>query len=833
MTNKINRKKVFVFFTIFLFLLTFIPVLTPSVSAITISFGSINAQSSSVQNVSAVFNTARNSTQGSSTTSGLGGICNYDDGANFRVYRVYLRFSTAQISDTANVTNATLKLNVNDKGSGSHLIYVLEGGNAGGDSLPEPSNVEPDFSYLNWGVKLGQKTISALGDVDIYLNENLSSAVNLTGNTTLYLVYSTDYNAQEPTTDIDAVEISTSGARLEVTYINPVTDYSDYCYTGDIFGNINLIQSSQKFHEGQTDIEMNTVVRHVDMPVHDRMYDDYSNPASYHMVLNGNKYAGDEIVAYNVTMFSGGDYVISQQHLVRWNNLNLTLDNEKINIAFGIYSGDDYVRYTYPFVSKYDINNDGHEGWRRWHSDTDLFENGVFDGTLNYEYEIAYRIWHDCIDDDITGIVYEFENDTVFISPNDDGSLVFDVGDPVDYIVYSQDMSAQPYIYFNKDESNQENKTMTKQSVKGTFVPNSAGSWNISLVRGGAWKAGVNFTVNAITGNYIYSDPSVTRPFGKTNIYYNYTSVDGYNGCIKISTSDSIDDEYVIKTILVDNGTSGSVAQTFTSEGTYYLHLCAVYPNNVTYSIKQNIHYCYNTKDNSIVVHLQNPQLSPDYPTYQTYRFSHNYVGWDVTINENGVDFWHVGGVPEGDRQRELTTAGYRNVTLELLTNDGWIILAVTEYTVTGSKTDQGDTGEGGLFAQTINQYLNDDQQLLLALFIIIICALLPAMFAKKYEIKNLPVIIYLVCAIMGFGVSIYLELLPEYLVVLFAFALSSITVINILGNMGYLGSNAGSGYEDNTPEGEQAEQRTYRTGFGRRAGRVRETRIKKAKRRK
>lgn len=726
------------------------------------------------------FNTVRDATECISYTQGATPyVCCYLSGGTYYINRGIVRWDTSGIPDDATIESLTWTITIYSKGSGNQKFYLVNGFNAG--YTVSNSN----YDRNNWTYEHAVCWVNSTGSIEYTVNQNLTNSINLTGYTTYYVLHSKDYDNTAPTDDQQLAQMGLRDSDLTITYssTNETSNLSDYCAIGDLTQNICTNDyGTYKFLEAFYDIRLTEVIRGIDLPVTNEQYNYQNDANQYYININGVTYSGSASFSTEVFYCGSTQYT---QYLLTFENINHVLDNQKIKIAFGFKTNGDWDNWQRIALSNVDMNNDNYRTFKL-HSSTYYFADGIYNGNIQYGYEIPYRIWYDCFQQDIDDFVYDFESDTVFVSPASNGSLEYITGDPINYMVYSQDMTTQPYIHINKDESNLQTIPMNTPLETRVFTPLTAGSYNITLVRGGSWKAGINFTVyGQPVDNYIYTIPSKSYPFTNVKIYYNYTSGTGYDGRVIVSTSKIFSKTVYYELDYRTNGNeSGFRTWQPSKEGLYYVYLAVVYPNNLSYEVCRILHPCYYNYPNELTGHTE--VYLDSLEDYITWEYSHNFLLWDVVIRANNHVVAHVGNEALGTFTWTPSKTGIYNSTLEVLTNIGYICLDYHTFTVYGG-TDYDQDMDNDVSAIMDNTF-TDDQQFILGIGVILIGLFAPLYIIKRFNIKALPNMTYLFTGASGLGIAIWMGLLPLWIIVLFVFIFTSVIMWNVLGQMGILG---------------------------------------------
>jgi len=801
-----KQKSVAIFLLVF-FLFSIIIVVNPyyenNVSALGAQFSTVSSNSGHISKTHANWNTARDSATGGTTTSSTSSIGSYDAGIYY-FYRTILRFNTSGLNDTITITNVSLDFTVLGKGTGNHNYYIINGENAGGEYLTEPNANEPDYNRNNWGYEHAYGQITATGSHTIYIDQNLTNCINLTGNTSLYLIYSYDYENTVTASGTKYFSISSDSPKLTIAYTGVSEEItSDDCFIGNLYGNIGEnSQIKYKFFEFIYAVDQwDALITRIDIPISINQWNYHNTASDYYLFINGHVFSNPTVSDITLNWFG----YTNNHKLFTFDNLNIEnlVGRSKngqwwhTNIAVGYKINGVWKNWQYFLFGANDLNGDGSQLLRVHNSET-FFYYDSHDGTDYNNYEVPYRLWYDCYEVNPNDIIYEFDSDTVFISPAENGTLKFNVGDPVAYMVYSEDMTTQPYIKINKDESTIETITMLSNPQSRVFMPLENGEYNVSLVRGGIWRAGVNFTVYGQDAeNYIYTIPPKSYPYQNVQTYYNFTQNDGYGGRLIISESNNFQDTtYYISSIDIPNNSSGSkaVGHLFTEEKNYYLFICAVYPNNRTFEIESTIHPCF--FDQSPMLEGRYPEVFIDQDgfNFQVFDYAHNYVLWDVIIKisdtKNTLKTYHVGQQNHGSITHYEYFEGFRNSTLELLTNTGYII--IDYYSYWAKKYGQGvpDAQDDDVIQEALDEAFDEWQKFLIGVGIIMIFVFLPLWFAKQYNFPNIPNVLYLFSGLIGYAIALRYRMFDIYTVILFAIAFIGAIIWSILGQMGMLGGS-------------------------------------------
>jgi hypothetical protein len=168
--------------------------------------------------IDTVYNTARmQATSGISYTTSLDIGQNYGD-PNYAVWRSFVYFDTSSISDSANITSATLSLYGSTDGSIVDFNITIQSDN--GTSYPHDPYVAADYDqslYVDSGGTFNTASFVTGAYNDITLNATGIGWINLTGTTKLALRSSRDIAGSVPTGN-EYIVCQTSTVKLTIVY---------------------------------------------------------------------------------------------------------------------------------------------------------------------------------------------------------------------------------------------------------------------------------------------------------------------------------------------------------------------------------------------------------------------------------------------------------------------------------------------------------------------------------------------------------------------------------------------------------------------------------------
>lgn len=749
-------------FVVFIFMLgCFNLLFVEDVSASFMSFGDIDSRTVGFTRAFAVgWDTVRDSVSASDSHDTNYYVGVWKSGASYCFGRSIFVFNTSDIPDGATITNVTVTIDVSENNGDKNDYYLVNA------DLVGVTTENADYNRSLWGESYGKTDITGTGYKEVYVSENLTTCINDTGFTMLYLVNQLDYEDDEAGSGgKDNMFIDHDHTSIGITFSGgsgAEPDYTGLCYVGDYSMDYGVYNDFDTyFLEYEYNEFFNGVVDTVEFLISNAQYTWNSDYENYYMCLNGNLYSSPSLESYTLNGFNCYKLIYT---------VNEAFTDEYLSFAFGNKRSGDWSRWEQTIVvvdEDSDQNNDDMVAMK-FHNDYPMFMNGVYDGKAKYAFQLPVRFWYDC--SEVDDIVYDFDSDTVFVSPAPNGTLGFNVGDTVSYFVYSNDMSVQPYIYINKDESNYAIITMTKRSYEGYLPVTDDGSYNVTLIRGGAFKDGVNFTVYPMdSSNYVYVSPKKTNPNSHVLIYYNYSSLNGYSGQIVVSSSSNYLNVYSrIRSYFLNPNTSGVKDLFLELEGTYYIYLCTEYATGELYLVDEDICYCYYGRENSLTVQDSNIPVK----TYQTFDYSHKFVGWSVVIKINREVVGDVGSCSYGEFIYYEPSKRVCNATLELLTDEGYIILDYCTYSVGGAVEEDSDSGYMGLTVGQFNFIVG-----LIVMIMWLIMAILIVLRVRSESINTMVVALFLM---IGLGTNIYFNLWDIWFGALVALVLVGVIILMI-----------------------------------------------------
>lgn len=292
------------------------------------------------------------------------------------------------------------------------------------------------------------------------------------------------------------------------------------------------------------------------------------------------------------------------------------------------------------------------------------------------------------------------------------------------------------------------------------YVLLDTGKYMFAIYRNSIRKASVNVTVTAGThDNFLmWSYPNPNTYGSQFTIGVKYYNPTGGNGMILIDTEPSMNlsSSYRDYTLYCNTTTNHTLNQ----YGNYYIQL--YYSNDdVNFFHFSECDLYQQLAESSI------DEINVKYKTYtltsssdsftQEYTGFHNWLGWTVNVVVNNNTISNVGSTTSFKSQQTISTPGYRNVKLVVITTNGTRLLAETSFTVT-------DIPSGGGTEQDQFDLLFGPYKFVFAIGIIIMFVIMPMVVASRLGME-LPMMVNLASGALGMSFVVLAGLIPQWVV--------------------------------------------------------------------
>jgi len=568
------------------------------------------------------------------------------------------------------------------------------------------------------------------------------------------------------------VRSNTPASLLFTRYDDFVIKYTTTS-TGGSYGNLddyNLIGYTDKtsytdlnhpYLEKLYNLEVNTIIRGVDLQVSTGQYNSDSNLSHYHLNINNNAFGTSGHPSYFFPNPSGYGYIL------RW-VYSLNIQEQKPVFEFGHSQKIGLYAYwqiydSYP-SSTTDLDVPFPDGLIQYRYGTDpLKVNGLYDQTNYINYDLAMKFYYGSLT-----VITETSpyNDLITTT-----KLTFTEYEhiPIFWFVSKVDYTNYLRVYNKTGQVNIQGYPLTLTGFTGIadFLPLKQGWYRFELVRNSIILKTLNVTVTANTDNYILASYPQYSPDGTFfTVYYKYNRDDSKNGLITVSdfswiTPDNIEDGvYYKESITIPVNTTGSF-QVFGDSTDAFINMYVKISNGTYLKVKSIIHHVGVPTDYSIDVLYDSLPLIGGTAT-QRFYVSQNALD-KVFVILNGVKIKDVSGMYMSTFDYDITTSGVKNVTLVLETVNGTIVLASKEFVVTGEEIPPEDITSG----------LTYEQKLIIGFGIAIGFLSIPLIIQLKSG-SEINMFIYLFFGVFGTIIATVLEFLNPII-------LGSIMVILIL----------------------------------------------------
>jgi len=591
----------------------------------------------------------------------------------------------------------------------------------------------------------------------------------------------------------------------ETSEYGDVSDYESLCEGGK---GAYLQINNNKYVENRYDIPVSLSIKAVDLYVDTYQHSSISSEKTdYTLEVNG-------VPCGNPTYYfdDGIGYTL------RWYGLSITLTEEKPLFEFKSNSDDNNNQYW-----RIAVNTEG--GEFKYHNSDALFGNAIYDGGNRFSFGLGMCFYYDSLvessldfDDDIHAVpsgITSFDEYT---------SITFQYTVSEYYNTYIQ-------LFYDSDDDDTPDTRYNGQGYGGyglnvktfagtcNFVPYDEhdGEWSIHIVRVGSNVSTFNFTVTNLSqstdyNGQIWTYPTNTKVNEQFNIgwLYNKTYFDNYNGIIIYSNQPNLDGELWIVKDGIKTDNEDGMSYSIPWQGIHYIFLCVKEGVNDYVIVDTTIQYVgVNTYTNWITTDKDHYELeftprSSIAKAYVQVGYSHMFIGGDVyvMVSNSSMTPYYVGNTPQGELEYEFPFAGIYTFKLIYYLEDGsYEVLDSKTITVGDEYIELEDEDESNVydFAFLIDEWMNDDSQLILGIAIILIFCLIPmfvsynlsqqtgisgftSMFKTKTEIDSVIIIIFAIC---GFAISVYLELFAIWLLVLFVLVFTGIIALVVASKIG------------------------------------------------
>lgn len=468
-------------------------------------------------------------------------------------------------------------------------------------------------------------------------------------------------------------------------------------------------------------------------------------PSEYGLYIN-ELYVGS---ATEVVPFAAG-------YMVIFCGFSVTLNNESLTFAVssGVWDGIYGHWYTWFGHATDDLDGDG---------DTETkFSNdpvGYIGTTINYDVSYAFFT--------TTVIVYPDTSPFTTLSINTNkASYTRGEVAHIAYFLNNSVYSSSIQVWHNGTQVTAPTYPFPYSIPAGEFsglryyVLLDIGNYMFAIYRNSVRKASVNVTVTAGThDNFLmWSYPNPNTYGAQFTIGVKYYNPTGGNGMILIDTDPSMNlsDSYRDYTLYSNTTTNHTLNQ----YGNYYIQL---------YYSNDDINF-YHFSECDLYQQLADSSLdyiSVKHPSYtltsssdsftQEYIGYHNWLGWTVNIVVNNNTVAEVGSTTSFKAQQTISTTGYRDVKLYVVTTNGTRLLAQTSFTVT-------DIPSGGGTEQDQFDLLFGPYKFVFAIGIIIMFVIMPMTVASRLGIE-LPMMVNLASGALGMSFVVLAGLIPQWVV--------------------------------------------------------------------
>ena len=493
----------------------------------------------------------------------------------------------------------------------------------------------------------------------------------------------------------------------------------------------------------------------IDLAVGTDQYNDDPVKANYELTMNG------------IGMGSPDCFIeYSYYYILRW-IIDVELTNDIVIMEFTHSEKTYFGRYWTPVTgcnSNTDLDGDG---------EIRFLVSNEPDGEYNGQYvlcDIAYQMYYEDIqfpdDEDYYDNDYIWElNETHYC------------GEPVWLTYLLTTMASDTYVrIWNDDTTVEINDVMFPYKCPTTtetigFIAEVKANYTAKLYRNSIELDNCSFYVEDFRNptNYVYTMPNPCFEGEPYTVKYAFDNADSYDGAIFLSSTPDYRNYYDIYYLL--DGESGSYTQIQNTPCTIYYILTV--NKNGTYHIVNNGIHLHTVKSKSLQNYftLGASHLTlTDGDAMQLVSGETTHIGGNCKIYDNGKLVYTITETPFNEFYT-INTAGNHKVEMRLVTNET-IILHTQNYTVSGEEDappPEEDIGE--VIRDYIKQEWGDLGLLAFAFGIIIGLMLIPLYVQLKASQTNtsieIPWLVYVLFAIVGVIVDVYLGFLPVYVILL------------------------------------------------------------------
>jgi len=633
----------------------------------------------------------------------------------------------------------------------------------GGGSTTIAIVAHSTYYRIGWSVYNNTHLIYYVYNIDGSLRGSVigttlsGTGINSTGNRITYMQVNNDYSATERDAYIDNVSmyISGQGAYPDVTQWRHIGDWSDYSYSG---------YSTAPYQEISPVIALSKVIiKGFDIVVSVDQYTYASAFSNYHLKING-----VDVGSPNYWIPVGG--IPYTAYILRWYGLSHSISGRPLFELFHTETWSVYNK-VWTFMgacTNGDVDGDGREE-NRWHGTPALWD-GHYNGVIE-NCDLAYTFYYTIpiVDPDLPDFIgvnkgtHEVHSN-VFITATA-SNIVY-----TNYItIYHETLGYLSNL----------TQVMDGYTYYGSFVPWVNGSYTVNLFRDGVNVSSFDFTVVNRTENdfYVYTLPNPSEASESFTVYYKYFHGEGKTAKLVMSTSASLYDEnsYVEVWYPTVNATSSYTVNYDGSEETLYFIL-AVEVANETYSPIFLYPHFISGSIYSDYIEVTYPIIYKDVPIHgstinsQELTYMHTFYGQPVFIRVNGDTLKSVSKNQYGGFWFPLGLTGAYNVTLELETANGTIVLSYDTFDFLGE-------GEAPPDDEYIFGLPSDYMNAMFGAFITLGFLLLPLVISMKSK-GDTSGVVYAIFGGIGLGVATIAGFFPLWLPLMITILVVTILVI-------------------------------------------------------
>jgi len=588
-------------------------------------------------------------------------------------------------------------------------------------------------------------------------------------------------------------------------------DISDY----DYFGCVNCKQSGlhtptvNKYVEGGFYVPITATITAFDI------YVATDNGYSDSFLNNINGYI-------NQISIGNPDYYIENPNpnylsIIRWTGLNINLTDEKpyaelksngivyhsyywdIGCNYGDCDGDGYIsRFEHNDPSRFGNGDDGMSSVGGIsYCFVFYYENSPYTPTNPYDPDFGITL-EDTID--FTGNGYAGKHPDFSIK-----SFYSHTPVGIQWSVSNLDYQNIMYIY-NEGSLTGHTQDFSPRNLKTDYIgvegftPTQTGNHTVTIIRNSVEIANESFYVYPVTDSnyYIWTIPTISKGTNPYYVHYHYNNTnDGYIGLFY--STDNINYANAEYTHSIGSGEQTNSFQYPPNNilTTHYWCMFAKTDNNAyvrvgdihTHLIQMSSNaetYLYGSYD---TLQIKTWQPSGDKYARQSFHYAHNQLGGDIWIFINDQPFYYVGDLqisPLGGIQQNFYKTGLYKCDIRVKINDSYVKLENTTYNFVVTEDTTGTTPEiGQNIKEGIIGILTYEQKLIVGIVLIIgfvfACYYLQHELSKDSRMNiQMPAVVYIIVAICGFALDIYLGLFDAYTIVILVFVLTALVVISV-----------------------------------------------------